>query len=237
MKTDTYDTIVDRRHCAFTATLLLFLLSGCSALLPTASPQHSTFYSLNPARNTTSPNQGVGRTAVLKAPTLLVSPVRATAGFDSHRIIYVRQPHKLEYFARSEWIDTPSRMLAPLVALAIESSGAFRAVVSAPSSASADLQLDMEILQLQHEFSESPSRVRFAVRVHLVEEGRRQVIASRDFESVVLADSDDPYGGVLAANSAVQTVLAHLSAFCAEAASDWQMRERDNDPALRNKLR
>ena len=37
--------------------------------------------------------------------------------------------------------------------------------------------------------------------------------------------SDDPYGGVVAANPAVQIVLADLSAFCAEAARSARMEK------------
>jgi len=38
----------------------------------------------------------------------------------------------------------------------------------------------------------------------------------------VAAASDDPYGGVVAANRAVQAALEHLARFCTEAARSWQ---------------
>ena len=158
--------------------------------------------------------------------TALVSTPRAAAGFDSQRIIYVRQPHKLEYFAHSEWVDTPARMLSPLVVAAIENSGAFRAVVHVPSAASGDLRLDTEILQLQQEFEGGTSRVRFALRAYLVEDTSRRIIASREFEAVAIAPNADPYGGVVAANQAVRTVLENLAAFCAEAAGNWRPLNR-----------
>ncbi len=156
------------------------------------------------------------------APTLVVSSPRATAAFDSRRIIYVHQPHRLEYFAHSEWVDTPARMLSPLVVEALEKSGAFRDVVPAQSSASGDLRLDTEVLQLQQEFESRPSRVRFSLRAHLVEVATRRVIAARNFEEAATAPSDDPYGGVVAANQAVRTVLENLAAFCGEAAGSWR---------------
>lgn len=234
MKTNTYNVVCSAAPISLVAVVLVFLISGCSALVSTPSPQPSTFYALNVVRGTT-PEQAVVRKSAPSAPTLMVSAIKAAAGFDSHRIIYVRQPHKLEYFANSEWTESPSRMLAPLVATALENSGGFRAVVSAPSSASTDLRLDIEILQLQHEFSGSPSRVRLMLRAHLVEEQRRVVIASRDFESVARSASEDPYGGVLAANEAVQAVLEKLSIFCTEAAANWQAQGRGNDAALRSK--
>ena len=234
MKTNTYDMTGSSVSISFVSVVLVFLISGCSALVSTPSPQPTTFYALNAAR-ATAPAQAAARKPAPSAPTLLVSVIKAAAGFDSHRIIYVRQPHKLEYFANSEWIESPSRMLAPLLATALENSGGFRAVVSAPSSASTDLRLDIEILQLQHEFSDSPSRVRLTLRAHLVEEQRRVVIASRDFEFVARSASEDPYGGVLAANEAVQAVLEKLSIYCTEAAANWQAQGRGNDAALRTK--
>ncbi len=130
----------------------------------------------------------------------------------------MREAHKLEYFAHSEWVDPPARMLAPLLVAALTRSGAFRAVVLTPSAAAGDLRLDTEIIRLQHEFQTRPSRVRFTLRAYLVEENTRRVLAWREFEAADSAASDDPYGGIVAANRAVQTVLAELAAFCAEAA-------------------
>jgi cholesterol transport system auxiliary component len=109
-------------------------------------------------------------------------------------------------------------MLAPLIIAALENSGAFRAVVLTPSAASGELRLDTEIVRLQHEFGAGPSRVRFTLRAYLVEVKSRRVLAAREFDASAPAASEDPYGGVLAANRAIQTVLGEVSAFCAEAA-------------------
>ena len=201
------------------AALSLTLVCGCGLIGPAVSP-NSNFYSLADARN--SAMSSSPRTAVT-APTLIVSPPHAAAGFDSQRIMYVRQADQLEYFAHNEWIDTPARMLAPRIVAAVESSGAFRAVVQTPSPAAGEMRLDTEILRLQHEFLSTPSRVRFTLRAYLVESATRRVIASREFDAAVPAASEDPYGGVVAANRAVQTVLENLSAFCAEAARSARM--------------
>jgi cholesterol transport system auxiliary component len=156
---------------------------------------------------------------------LIINPPHAAPGFDSPRIIYVRETHKLEYFAHSEWVDPPARMLAPLLVAAVENTGAFRAVVLTPSAAAGDLRLDTEIIRLQHEFQTQPSRVRFTLRAYLVDDKTRRVLAWREFDAAVPAASEDPYGGVVAANRAVQTVLENLSAFCAEAARSARMEK------------
>ena len=201
------------------AGLALLCLGGCSLLSPTNAPS-PVFYSLDTARSAASvpalafaPAQTAGATRIL-----IINPPHAAAGFDGQRIIYVREPHRLDYFAYSEWVDPPARMLGPLLVARIESSGAFRAVVLTPSAATGDWRLDTEIIRLQHEFQTQPSRVRFTLRATLVEDKTRRVLAWREFEAVAPASSDDPYGGVVAANRAVQSVLEELSAFCAEVA-------------------
>jgi len=77
-------------------------------------------------------------------------------------------------------------------------------------------------LRLQHDFSVQPSRVRFTLRADLVDNATRQVIAGREFDATVVAASDDAYGGVVAANGAVQAVLAELADFCSVGAAAWR---------------
>ena len=202
------------------AGLLLTLPGGCGALFPTTTTPQPSFYSLDSARGAAPAS--VPLTAPAAAPTLIINPPHAGAGFDSSRIIYVRETHKLEYFSHNEWVDTPARMLAPLIVAAVENSGKFRAVVLTPSAAAGDLRLDTEIVRLQHDFGSQPSRVRFTLRAYMVDNTTRRVLASREFDETVAAASRDPYGGVVAANRAVQTVLENLASFCATAAGNWQ---------------
>jgi cholesterol transport system auxiliary component len=207
----TSSRFVARWRRSVAAGLSLLALGACSLLKPTATPPPA-FYSLD------RPQGSATAAAPAAAPTLVVNPPTAAPGFDSQRIIYVRETHKLEYFAHSEWVDPPSRMLMPLLVAAVEATGAFRAVVLTPSAATGDLRLDTEIIRLQHEFLTQPSRVRFTLRAYLVDDKTRRVLAWSEFDAAVPAATENPYGGVVAANRAVQTVLADLAAFCAEAA-------------------
>ena len=212
------------RHASTTLAAIcvagLMAVSGCSLLTPTAAPA-SSHYSLDldapsaavPATPVTPPAPSATGTAT---KTLIVNPTRAAAGFDSQRIIYLREAHKLEYFANSEWVDPPARMLGALIVKAIERSGIFGAVVLSAGAAAGEVRLDTEIVRLQHEFLTSPSRVRFTLRATLVDDKTRRVLAWREFDVSVAAGSDDPYGGVLAANQAVQGVLSNLSQFLTE---------------------
>jgi cholesterol transport system auxiliary component len=198
---------------------LLIATSGCSALRP-ADSVPLTFYSLdNPA--TKQNNQAKPATS-LTAPTLLINPPVAASGFDSQRIIYTRVNHQLEYFARSEWIDTPARMLAPLIVDALASSNAFRAAIPVTSAAAGDLRLNTEIVRLEHDFTTQPSQLRFTLRAYVLDNATRQVLAWHEFDEVVTANSDTPYDGVIAANRAVQAGLQELTGFCVDAARQWQ---------------
>jgi cholesterol transport system auxiliary component len=203
------------------SALLLLLVAGCSALSSTAIPPPSLFALDRTETPTAKSRLWQDGAAVAKgknAPTLIVNPPYAAAGFDSQRIVYVRKAHQLEYFSHSEWVDTPARMIAPLIVAATEEGAAFRAVVLTPSAAAGDLRLDTEIIRLQHEFGGTPGRVRFTLRASLVDNTTRRVLAQREFDETISTASDDPRSGVVAANQAVQVVLEKLAGFCTEAA-------------------
>jgi cholesterol transport system auxiliary component len=187
-------------------------------LRPEAAEQ-PYFYSLDSVRREAAASVPKPSRA---APTLIINPPHSASGFSSQRIVYVREAHQLEYYAHSEWIDSPAHMLAPLIADAVGNSGTFRAVVSSPSAADGNLRLDTEIVRLQHELGVSPGRVRFTLRATLVDNTTREVLASHEFDESVMATSETPYGGVLAANQAVQMVLEQLARWCAETAGHWQ---------------
>jgi cholesterol transport system auxiliary component len=189
----------------------LTTLSGCSALRPTTTP-HPVFYSLDESLPAATP----GFAGPATGQTLIVNVPHASAGFDSPRIMYLREPFKLAYFAQSEWVDTPARMLGPLLVNSIAKAGGFRAVALTSATASGDLRLDTEIIRMQHEFLSQPSQVRFTLRAYLIDDKTRRVVAWREFDASIASTSEDTYGGVVAANVAVQTVLKDMSVFLAE---------------------
>lgn len=202
------------------ASLALALNAGCGALFPSTMAAPS-FYTLDGAPTATSAVAVSASPGTIAAPTLIVNPPGAVSGFDGPHIIYVRGSHMHEYFAHSDWVDTPARMLAPLIVVAVENGGAFRAVVLSPSVAAGDMRLDTQIVRLEQNFDTKPSRVRFTLRAYLVDDATRRVLASRDFDETVSAESEDPYGGVVAANRAVQVALGKLASFCSQVAQTW----------------
>lgn len=197
-------------RCAGLALLAAIGLVGCGGSLlpkPAAPP---VLFTLNDSA-AASPRQA----ARAGTSTLLVAQAQAAAGHDSRLIAYSREPNRIDYFAASEWVAPPAAMLTPLLARAVEQSGAFRNVLRAPSDAAFDWRLATEGLRLIHEFSVAPSRVRLTLRVSLLDSATRRVLAGRDFEVVVTSASPDAAGGVAAAQTAALQLAQEVAAFCA----------------------
>jgi len=187
--------------------MLGLLTAGCTALQP-PQIQSPALYLLDaqPPAASKQPQRDL---------VLAVNPPSARPGFDTPQIAYVHQAHELDYYAKSRWADTPARMLAPLLAQALEQAGSFRAVVRTTNPLPADLRLDTELIRLQHDFTTRPSRVELVLRAQLYDVKGRKVLAVREFDAAENATSENAYGGVIAANRALARVLGQVAAFCA----------------------
>ena len=200
------------------SSLLLAACSGLSA--PKVPSQNIYVLETEPA---------VQAAQVKRDLVLAVSVPRARPGFDTPQMAYVQQPHELNYFATSRWADTPTRMLEPLIAHALEQTESFRAVVQTSGAIPADVRLDIELVRLQQDFQTRPSRVQLTLRAQLIDVHGKRLLAAQLFDEVENAASDDAYGGVSAANRLVQRVLGELAEFCVNA-SDSKVNSGANRP-------
>jgi cholesterol transport system auxiliary component len=184
--------------------ILGFLISGCGTFFRnTDEPMHT--YVLHAEIPTES--QPVKR----ETGTLLVNVPRAQSGFNTQRMAYVKQDHELNYFAVNQWAEPPAYMLLPLLVKALENTHQWGAVVQMPSPVRGDYQLVPENMLLQQEFTQEPSRVRMHLRLQLIRVKNFHVLATREFTVLENAKSDDPYGGVQAANTATGILLKEIS--------------------------
>ena len=181
---------------------LALTLSACTALqAPKVADTHQ--YTLDaevaasPARNTL---------------VLAISMPGAWPGFDTPQMAYRQRPLELAYFVTQRWTDTPAHMLRPLLVQSLEP--VFQSVVTAPGPLPADIRLDTEIIRMQQDFTVLPSRAELVVRAQLTDLKARRVIAVKVFDESVAATSEDAYGGVMAANRALQRILERLTEFC-----------------------
>lgn len=143
-------------------------------------------------------------------PTLLLSSPRAAPGYAGSRMAYMKEAHRIDYFARHRWADSPARMLEPNLMRALETSGLFQAVVRAPTIARFDLRLDTEVLKLVQVFESNESRVELALRISLLDKQQQRVLVSKVLQVSEPATEQTPYGGVKAANRAVDRLMQDL---------------------------
>jgi cholesterol transport system auxiliary component len=186
------------------------LVAGCTGTLlpkPARPPARFTLDNTAPARDLRTPAAG--------APTLTVDLPRSAPGHDSRRMVFVRQPPELQAFAFHEWVEPPARMLAPLLVRALQDSGAFGAVLLAPSAAVGTWRLETASLQLLQDFTRRPSQLRLGLNTVLLDGATRRVLAWRAFEARVETTGDDPVAGAVAAQAAAQQLSSAVAAFCA----------------------
>jgi cholesterol transport system auxiliary component len=203
--------LTQRVTTALAAVIGCAMLASCAVLgSKTATPLYT--YTLDGSPSSPADVKTAGTLPVMTGHVLLVETPQAVSGYDSTRMVYSRLALTQEAFANSAWVDTPGRMLAPMMVEQLRQSGQFRAVLLAPSAAKATLSLNTTILHLQQDFLQVPSRVRFSVQVTLLDVATREVLASHTIDVVGDAASDDAAGGAQAAHAAVREGLQQVAA-------------------------
>ena len=186
--------------------LVLMTAGGCLSPRTDSAEIHTYQLSLDG-------RPGEARPGKLDGPVLLVSQPQAEPGFETQRMVYVKRPYELEYYAVNEWADTPVHMVTPLLVQTLNQHETWRAVIPLPSSIRGDYRLDTHGFLLQQEFFEQPSRVRVMVRTQLIDLKESTILSARAFEVVENAASENPYGGVQAANRAIAGLLDQMSSW------------------------
>lgn len=188
------------------AIILSTALSGCALSRGTDEPMRSYVLEIGEGGE----SRGTDRSRPSNLPSLLVSLPQPAPGYESQRMAYEQVPHELRYFATSQWVDSPARMLAPLIIHALESTAEWGAVIQLPSVLRGDYRLDLSQVALVQEFTQQPSQMRLALRAQLVTVFDSRVIGTRSFEFHEAALSEDAYGGVQAAQKVVGKLLFEL---------------------------
>lgn len=148
--------------------------------------------------------------------SILVMQPAAEDGYDSLQMLYVSQPYQMTAFTLNSWISRPSTMIAPLLMRSIESSHYFYAVTQEPNMANADYRLDSVLLRLQQNFLVKPSQIQLALQVMLIHPSDDRLIATAMMSENIACPSDNPLGGVIAANQATRRLTARVAHFVVE---------------------
>lgn len=188
--------------------VLLMLTVGCNPLSPVKESLQKT-YTL-----TAVPN--IQPQTANSQKTLLVSMPRATAAYITSKMAYTEKPYQSSYFTENRWIDSPARLLFPLVIESLQNTRYYHAVVASPFVGQADWRLDITLLELQQNFMTHPSEMVVSLRARLVNTTSQKVIATQVLTAKEPASEATPYGGVVAANKAVEKILVELAQLCVE---------------------
>lgn len=189
-----------------TAIFFLTALSACGLLRGTDEPMRSYVLEMEEGGDARASDEF--RPSNL--PSLLVSLPQPAPGYESQGMTYEQVPYELRYFATNQWVDSPARMLFPLITNALETSAEWGSVIQLPSVLRGDYRLDLSQVVLVQEFTQQPSQIRLALRAQLVTVFDPRVIGTRNFEVLENTPSEDAYGGVLAAQGAVRRFLDEL---------------------------
>lgn len=187
--------------------VMIGLTSACS-VLPDAKPTVMNKYVLEYSAD------NAGSALPVDLPVMIITVPRTHSGYNTTKIAYRKQLFGLSYYAKSRWADTPGRMLAPLVAEAMNNAGAFQAQYASPGALSASYRLDSELIDFYQDFTVQPSQMRITLRAQLVSLQDNRVLATQLFDVRETAASEDAYGGVQAANRAIAALLVQLADFC-----------------------
>ena len=190
-----------------TVSLTLLLMIAACSLGPTETTAPRSYF-LNPEISWKNPHGSGER---IGASVLLITQPKAQAGFDTARMAYLLRPYEVNHYAFNQWADTPARLLHQVLVENLDKTGSWRAVLQTPGIVTAEYRLDCDNLILEQQFFANPSRIRLALRAQLIETKKQSILASRYFELLEPAPSEDAYGGVLAANQASAKLLTQMA--------------------------
>lgn len=179
-------------------------LAGCGLSTPVKLPQVRT-YTLNSVKPTALASRHRSQS------TLLVSLPIPDPGYASSAMIYEPIPFDLRHFADHQWAAPPAQMLMPLLAQAITNQGYFKGVVTTPYSGVLNYRLDSRLVALNQTFLQPKSRVHLVLQETLTNNDDNKVIASHRFSLFVPAPGNDPYSGVVAANTAARVLTGQIA--------------------------
>ncbi|HEY2926641.1 ABC-type transport auxiliary lipoprotein family protein [Piscinibacter sp.] len=192
------------RTAAILVSLCVPMVSGCTLFSPVRVDTRTEILSRIPAQLP----QGRARSA-----SLLVLAPTTSAVYDTTQMAYAIQPYEVAYFSQNEWIETPSRMIHPLLVRTLQGTNAFSAVLVPPHMGRFTYALQTQILELKQDFTSSPPALLLALRFQLTRAGASEVIASKEVSLRESMRERTPYAGAVAANDAMANALQQLAEF------------------------
>ncbi len=186
----------------YLSVLIVILLTACSPIVPDITNKYK-LTAFSQEQVTTK------KTDI----TILVSQSQAMSGYQTEQMLYSDKPYQINSFVKNSWISPPSGMLTPLIVQSLQYSNYFFAVASGPDADKTDYRLDTQIIELQQNFLTKPSKIELAIQASITHVDDNRLVSSRIFSIHTPCPSNNPYGGVIAANNTVLTLTKELTKY------------------------
>ena len=176
-------------------------LTGCAGVLPGSGPP-ANLYTLTP-KNTFDE-------ALPRVPwQLVVEEPSAAGGLQVQNIALRTKAIELQYFAGSRWTERAPRMVQTLLVESFENSGKIVAVGRQAIGLRSDFNLKTELREFQAEYAGANSAPTVHVRLsaRLIQQPRREIIASENFDAKVQAGGTGMDDVVIAFDEALGKVI------------------------------
>ncbi len=173
----------DRIGKVVLGAVLAVSLAACEGLLPGGGPPPD-LYTLTPKSTFRADLPSVGWQLVVEEPV-------AAGGLNISRIALRSKPTNLNYFAGSQWTERAPRMVQTLLVESFENSGRIVAVGRQAIGLRSDFNLKSELREFQAEYRNEGQAplVRVRLNAKIIKQPRRDIIASKNFESTAEARS------------------------------------------------
>lgn len=191
-----------KRYRAVAPLLLLAgLLAGCSGIIP-GSGTPASLYTLTPKSTFDESIAAVPWQLVVEEPS-------AAGGLQVQSIALRTKAIELQYFAGARWTERAPRMVQTLLVESFENSGKIVAVGRQTIGLRSDFNLKTELREFQAEYAGTnrPPTVHVRMSARLIQQPRREIIASKNFDAKVVASSTSVEDVILAFDGALGKVI------------------------------
>jgi cholesterol transport system auxiliary component len=180
--------------------------SGCTdGLLGGVAGPPADLYTLTP-KSTFDPDlPTVGWQLVVEEPI-------ASGGLNIARIALRDDPTRLDYFKGVRWTERAPEMVQTLLVESFENTGKIVSVGRQTLGLRSDYNLKTELREFQAEFDGAAAvpTIRVRLNAKIIKQPRRKIIASKNFESKIVADGSSMQDIIHGYDTALGKVMRHV---------------------------
>ena len=188
-------------------------MSACTGLIPGSGPAPN-LYTLSPKSTF---DEGLPRVTW----QLVVEEPGAAGGLATQSIALRANELELQYFAGARWTERAPRLVQTLMVESFENTDRIVAVGRQAIGLRSDFNLKSELREFQAEYGAegAPPLVRVRLNVKIIQQPRREIIASENFEATTAAAGTSMSDVIAAFDEALGKVLRRVV--------EWSLRTAD----------